>query len=634
MTQTSRSGPGANGAGQANRETLMAQAAIPGLIWKMATHPSEMITVQKKNDRAPMTKLLPRRLAAVALYAAACLSVLLLASQITLYCDDYRYSTFFRDGWSGFWELTRWHYLNFNGRAFVHFVAELVLVFGTKLYVVLLPLMLSCLFLLGGRVLSREASWTALLFSGAAGVMAVAALPVEFLSSSLLWIAASFNYLFPLCVLLWALWWEEKFFPKKILPLLLLSLLSGATTEQSGLAGIVCLGGWGLLAWLRKKAPLWKSLLPGLCAGLGYLTVVLAPGTRVRIGTEVGSSVLALLRPEALGYQFTQALRYFSGPDGLPQLVEGFALLSAVHALVKKGPRPLLSGFLAAPVYAVLFRLETYWLCDLVAVLYLMIAAVSYLRRPETTARGLLLLGLLASQLVMIFTYTVAYRTAMPAILLLLAVCVCLLAECLELLPLPAGELSCAALAAVLFLAFLPTYRGYAANALVFRANEAQLRDPDSDLAVLSLDLDLHYRHETYLDFPEYLDYALLCYGAEDKKNQLHLRRPPRGRPVRRGPLRSARGGGERRALLPRPEHHPPLRRHRRAEHRPPGHRGGAERQGLRLPLQLLPGPALRPRHRRPHRRPLLRRHPGPPLQRHIRRHLRVGGDAGGVVRG
>ena len=58
------------------------------------------------------------------LFFLAGLGVLLLTAQITVYCDDYWYGIFFREGWDKFWELTVWHYQNFNGRAFVHLRSE------------------------------------------------------------------------------------------------------------------------------------------------------------------------------------------------------------------------------------------------------------------------------------------------------------------------------------------------------------------------------------------------------------------------------------------------------------------------------------------------------------------------------
>ena len=64
------------------------------------------------------------------------------SSLITLYADDFYYGIFLHDGWRSFWHLTAEHYLTINGRALVHFVNELMLLFGTKIFVLISPLCL------------------------------------------------------------------------------------------------------------------------------------------------------------------------------------------------------------------------------------------------------------------------------------------------------------------------------------------------------------------------------------------------------------------------------------------------------------------------------------------------------------
>ena len=190
------------------------------------------------------------------LLAVAFLALLLLTAKITIYCDDYFYGLFFRNGWSGFWDMTVWHYLNFNGRAFVHFMAEVALIFDTKLFILLNPLMLAVAFLLGSRLQSGKTPWRFLLSLSAVGMTVVMALPIQFLNTSLLWISASFNYLFPIFFLMLALWQLQRDTEKRRLhPLtMVLIFLAGATTEQSGLAAIVCLGGWSFLCGHGESA--------------------------------------------------------------------------------------------------------------------------------------------------------------------------------------------------------------------------------------------------------------------------------------------------------------------------------------------------------------------------------------------
>ena len=452
------------------------------------------------------------------LFAAALLAVLLLTNCITLYCDDYWYGTFFRDGWSGFWELTVWHYLNFNGRAFVHFCAEVALVFDRYLFVLLNPLMLAVVFLLSGRMQSRETPWRLLLPAAGAGIMAVLALPVSYLNTSILWISAAFNYLFPLCVLLPALWcFRRDTQTGRLRPwTVVLALLAGATTEQNGLAAVVCLGGWGFLAWLRKKLPFWKMLLIGGLAAAGYLTVIFAPGTWIRVGRETGG-FLDLLQPAVLLARLRASVVYFTDSAAPAALFTAFALLSALHVLLtRRSDRILLLGFAAAPAYLLLRWGRHFAVASAFAVAYLIFTAVVYLLREETTVRGLLLAGMLATQLVLVAAFS-EYRTTIPAILLLFSVCASLLAECLERLPVWSGAALPAVIAAALLTLALPTFRGYAANAAVWRQNEAALRSEGDGLITLDLDLDLNYRYFLLFDSASYFNNAKEYYRMPER---------------------------------------------------------------------------------------------------------------------
>ena len=158
---------------------------------------------------------------------------------------------------------------------------------------------------------------------------------------------------------------------------------------------------------------------------------------------------------------------------------------------------------------------------NLLAVLFLLFAALVSLLWHQTTLRGLLMLGMLASQLVMILNSSAAPRTAVPAILLLLIVCISLLAECLECLKgLPSWgvRLLAAAAMAALCPLYLTTYQGYAANQVVNLANEQALRQHDQEPIVLNLDLSQDYRHLMFFESRAYMDYALEYYGVTSEK--------------------------------------------------------------------------------------------------------------------
>lgn len=456
-----------------------------------------------------------------ALFAVAVLAALMLVAQITVYCDDFFYGTFFRDGFKGFLDLTKWHYENFNGRAFVHFIAQLTLLFDTKLYVLLCPLMLVCVFLLGGRLQTREVPIPLLLLTAALGIMAVLALPLPFLNSSILWISAGFNYLFPVCVLLFAFWLYQRFPQGKgsWAAVLVLSFLAGATTEQSGLAAVAVLGGWGLLGWLRKELPFWRGLLPGLLAGFGYLTIIIAPGTWGRMEREsVGGGIRSLLDPAVFFQRANDSMTYMTGPEGLLFLFPVFALLTALLVLLtKNGSRLFLLGFPAVGIY-LLLALTGRWIgATTVSLLYFLFAAVLWLLKPESTARGLLTLAMLAAQLVMIVPGWSAQRTTIPAILLALTVCASMLSQCMTLAPVWSAILVTALGIGALFPSFLPTYQGYAANSVIARENARHFRSGEDPIQI-RVDIDKAYGHTVFFTSDFTLLHAMDYYEVGDKR--------------------------------------------------------------------------------------------------------------------
>ncbi|MBQ5749243.1 MAG: hypothetical protein IIV87_03715, partial [Oscillospiraceae bacterium] len=64
---------------------------------------------------------------------------------ITVYSDDYWYGTFFDGGLGGFIRNMIEHYRTTNGRLYVHLIVPFVLLFDTKLFIVISPVLLALL---------------------------------------------------------------------------------------------------------------------------------------------------------------------------------------------------------------------------------------------------------------------------------------------------------------------------------------------------------------------------------------------------------------------------------------------------------------------------------------------------------
>lgn len=461
-----------------------------------------------------------RLIAGAAILAAATAAAVFLFSKITVFCDDYWYGAFFRDGFSGFWELTKWHYLNFNGRALVHFAAEVVMAADKYIYMFVAPAMLVLVFFLGQRLQNKDVELGLTLASSGVCVAAVMALPVNFLKNSILWMSAGFNYLFPLALILPALWLLRRDLERGRLGVgtLILTFLCGATTEQCGIGAFVILGGYSALCWLRKKTVFTKAFLVCLLTGLGYLTVVFAPGTWVRIGYETGGGILSALRPSEFVRRVAHSMAYMTGFSGLPWLFALFAALTGVHALVTgKAPRALAAGIALAPVYLLLRALGQYHLGTLLSLIWFAAVTVVYLLREESAVRGLLLGGMMAILLVMVLTTAAAERTTMPAVFLLISVCASLICECLERLPRPAWPVASGAAALFFLILALPTINGYTKNSVIWTKNAKELRAKDG-IITLDVDIDRNYSYLSYLDSMVYLKNAMSYYEITDEK--------------------------------------------------------------------------------------------------------------------
>ena len=449
------------------------------------------------------------------LLAGAIAAMMLLLSQITLYSDDYYYSTFFYDGIAGFWAKTVDHYRTFNGRALVHFLAQVFLIFKTKLYAVVFPFVMAAAFYFARRVQCPDGAK----FSPAAVALALGiflALPVEYLNQSLCWISGSFNYCFPaLLVFAYLLFQKRAVSGNCLAAACVLGFLAGATTEQNGFAALAVGFLTVLCACLRGRR-LWRGALP-LCFVLaGYATVLLAPGTSNRIAVEGGLDLLSiLLHPTVLVEYFTEIMRCFTGADSQSPsaalLILAVMLLLACLPLIrrKKLLRPLFLGIPAAAAYGIALCMGHATVAALTVCLYLVLAGILLLFDREWETSGVLLLGSLASIGIMVFTALGTYRTVVPTLIFLIAVTVRLGEEYLAfaadriskggkaLLP-----VSAALALAVCAIVSLPTFIGYRQNHAVHVRNEAAIRGGigTGEIVLCSDVTDLHRHTLMYED--------------------------------------------------------------------------------------------------------------------------------------
>jgi len=125
--------------------------------------------------------------------------------------DDFYYATFWRNGPAEFWRLVVEHYNTFNGRAFVHLVAQTVLAFPPIVFAVVNTLLLCGSGMLSARLGNEPYKGRALPRTVFFFLAQLLLLPTRVLTEGLLWASASYNYMLPVFLIVLALWFLSRF---------------------------------------------------------------------------------------------------------------------------------------------------------------------------------------------------------------------------------------------------------------------------------------------------------------------------------------------------------------------------------------------------------------------------------------
>jgi len=356
-------------------------------------------------------------------------------TQILLYADDFFYGTFFRDGFAGFFEMNVWHYMNFNGRVFVHILVQITLVFGTYLFpfVNLAFLIFICFF--AQKIQKKHENNSNLIQFTAFFLATVMLLDVSILRESYLWISASFNYTFGVLMTVILLFICKRYAETQKLKwyMPLLAFLAGATTEQMGLTAVVAVSVWSFVYINNKEITLKKSLFLFIPCVIGLVTIFLSPATMERMGAE---SLAA--STEVAGFHIGEFfMNLFERFDTMSQAVyeANFAVVFAIFGMLaatltcfdKSISSKLKLGFIYSaivlalqfmpfiPVAAVIFAS--------LSVIFFVFTAILLLKHKDYAFSAILIFAAFFSLFVILFTDSNDPRTAFPAILLIIAVC-------------------------------------------------------------------------------------------------------------------------------------------------------------------------------------------------------------------
>lgn len=247
--------------------------------------------------------------------------VFILCNYVRLYGDDFFYYAFTTEDIGYFVKRHVEHYQIANGRAIVHLLATLFLGIPKVYWSICNGLMLAGIVFFGGKLASHmekgrgKALWGGIILAAAIGM-----LNPHMTRQSVYWLTGSFNYVYPIFMLMIYWYFLNKSFYrhqyKWYIPVL--GFLAAATVEQGslmtfGLTLLVCLD----LTFMKKyKWNKWMTITL-LMVTLGMCSVILAPSTFYRASLENSSNLSLLelvkgnIKTQGLQFLFTKYMAPF-----------------------------------------------------------------------------------------------------------------------------------------------------------------------------------------------------------------------------------------------------------------------------------------------------------------------------------
>lgn len=197
--------------------------------------------------------------------------------------DDFIYGIYAKDGISTFINNHINHYRVVNGRAIVHFMVTIFLLFDIHLWRIVNPILIGILIVLISKITSntKEEFKRGVIL----GIILISIISIDISRETIFWLDGSFNYFYPMILFLLNIYLFKNMLDKEKKYILtpLVGFLSGATVEQAGLMTIGVLFLIIIDRVIIKKRKIPKIAYVNFIATIiGYLTVVLSPGNRVR----------------------------------------------------------------------------------------------------------------------------------------------------------------------------------------------------------------------------------------------------------------------------------------------------------------------------------------------------------------
>lgn len=425
-----------------------------------------------------------------------------------LQADDYYYASFLKGGLGRFISLTVDHFQTFNGRALVHFFAQIVLSLPRFISSLLNSLILFAIAFSAAYFTKKDKGDDRYIFI-ILFYFFLFLLGRDATREALMWVSAFYNYVFPAFLALTAL----NFARRNSAVSYIFGFLAGATTEQWGVVSVFMLACWALINLPVKKnvKTIFKVFSPALFALMGYCTIYLSPATRLRITstghTSVSGSLFDLPRLSEV---------FIKGYSGILILVF-FTLLTVITApLLKKRFILLYSGFLPLVLLVTSPVHKSYMATLIVFMCYLLLCfGVFYLENHRQSAT--FIIGALSAICIMIPTNTFEARITFPCLILLILACINIIFEVKGFMP---QKALIPALVVFLILSvtfFAPTYQGFMQNSFIEKENLKAVKEArKTGELYYNIDYDKNYVTKQMFNDGWFYNQFLSLYSLED----------------------------------------------------------------------------------------------------------------------
>ena len=441
-----------------------------------------------------------RMFSAIACFGVAALFVFYINTQVLMYSDDYLYSLFFRDGFSGFLEWQIWHYQNFNGRVFVHVLAQITFVFNNYVFSLVnlgFPILIGY-FTYKTQNNGENQNKFDLVFHMAFFLALLMLLDVSILRESYLWASASFNYTLGTVMVALLCWVCKDYVKSQKIKwhMIVIAFLSGASTEQMGLTALFILG--LVLLFCKNQDNLsirLKNLSPILisCA-LGLLSIFLSRATRFRLGRENALASFDMIEIFETILQRFERLATIAAESNFLIILSLFGILIGLLPLVDKNlTNKFKLGFLYSfAMLAINFMPITllHILTLIVTIVFLFYVGFVFLSRKDFIFSSFIILAALFSAAIMMFTSSQEPRVAFPFILLIMAVCASLIVK-LKI----AHHIIAPIFVVIACVVFLPVILGYQYNRGIMNENIKRISEANETGGAVYFNIDFMHTH-------------------------------------------------------------------------------------------------------------------------------------------